>query len=49
MLENSTTVRAETVDKAVKIGLTRLGITEAPKAKRGKGKKEATDTAEKAE
>ncbi len=29
MLENSTTVRAETVDKAVKIGLTRLGITEA--------------------
>lgn len=28
MLENSTTVRAETVEKAVKIGLTKLGITE---------------------
>lgn len=29
MLENSTTVRAETVEKAIKIGLTKLGITEA--------------------
>lgn len=29
MLENSTTVRAESVEKAVKIGLTKLGITEA--------------------
>lgn len=29
MLENSTTVRAETVEKAIKIGLIKLGITEA--------------------
>lgn len=29
MLENSTTVRAESIEKAVKIGLTKLGITEA--------------------
>lgn len=29
MLENSTTVRAETVERAIKIGLTKLGITEA--------------------
>ncbi|MGO4928265.1 RNA-binding cell elongation regulator Jag/EloR [Fundicoccus sp. Sow4_F4] len=29
MLENSTTIRAESVEKAVKIGLTKLGITEA--------------------
>lgn len=29
MLENSTTVRAETVEKAIKIGLTKLGIKEA--------------------
>ena len=29
MLENSTTVRAETVEKAIKIGLAKLGITEA--------------------
>lgn len=29
MLENSTTVRAESVEKAIKIGLTKLGVTEA--------------------